>query len=90
MIKNLGKFTFEEDVVVTDPCYSLGIWCAAQLKIMPGEYNIEVDDVITEDDRRIWYITATHSKFIPSYWRILVKKLEWIAAKPVYLIYLIT
>ena len=35
---NLGTIELSDSVVVSDPCYDLGIWCSAILKIKPGKY----------------------------------------------------
>lgn len=35
----LGFITLEDEVYVTDPCYSIGTWCQALVGVSPGKYK---------------------------------------------------
>lgn len=40
----MNQITLSENVMVSDPCYSLDTWCQTKLNIvLPGKYNVEVD-----------------------------------------------
>ena len=34
-----GSIILGENVRITDPCYSPDTWCAANISILPGEYE---------------------------------------------------
>lgn len=36
---NIGSIVLGNKVVVSDPCYEIGIWCSTELDVLPGEYD---------------------------------------------------
>lgn len=63
---NLGLFTVTGDLVVSDPCYDYGTWCATVLKdVLPGEWQAKVIKQISverDDNGRIMELVAVHSE----------------------------
>jgi len=40
----MNQITLSENVIVSDPCYSLDTWCQTKLdNVLPGLYNVEVE-----------------------------------------------
>jgi hypothetical protein len=40
----MNQITLSENVMVSDPCYSLDTWCQTKLNgVLPGLYNVEVE-----------------------------------------------
>ena len=40
----MNQITLSENVMVSDPCYSLDTWCQTKLNnVLPGIYNVQVE-----------------------------------------------
>lgn len=60
MIKYLGKIKLNDTVMVSDPCYKVGVWCQGEINnILEGEYNV----FISEDDGRIKELIVSNDKY---------------------------
>lgn len=61
MIKYLGKIKLNDTVMVSDPCYKVGVWCQGEINnILEGEYNVH----ISEDDGRIKELIVSHDNYL--------------------------
>ena len=59
----MNQITLSENVMVSDPCYSLGTWCQTKLSnVLPGKYNVDVQkcDEGTGWGVRVSSITVVH------------------------------
>lgn len=60
MIKYLGKIKLNDTVMVSDPCYKVGVWCQGEINnVLEGEYNV----YISEDDGRIKELIVSSDKY---------------------------
>lgn len=60
MIKYLGKIKLNDTVIVSDPCYKVGVWCQGEINnILEGEYNV----FVSEDDGRIKELIVSSDKY---------------------------
>jgi hypothetical protein len=60
MIKYLGKIKLNDTVMVSDPCYKVGVWCQGEINnVLEGEYNV----FISEDDGRIKELIVSNDKY---------------------------
>jgi hypothetical protein len=62
----MNQITLSENVMVSDPCYSLDTWCQTKLtNVLPGKYNVEVDkhDEGTGWGTRVSSITILHENY---------------------------
>ena len=62
----MNQITLSENVMVSDPCYSLDTWCQTKLNnVLPGKYNVEVDkhDEGTGWGVRVSSITVIHEDY---------------------------
>lgn len=60
MIKYIGKIKLNDTVMVSDPCYKVGVWCQGEINnVLEGEYNV----FISEDDGRIKELIVSHDKY---------------------------
>jgi hypothetical protein len=61
----MNQITLSENVMVSDPCYSLGTWCQTKLNnVLPGKYNVEVGK--SDEDAwgvRVSSITVIHEDY---------------------------
>lgn len=63
----MNQITLSENVMVSDPCYSLDTWCQTKLNnVLPGKYNVEVDkhDEGTGWGVRVSSITVIHEDYV--------------------------
>lgn len=63
----MNQITLSENVMVSDPCYSLDTWCQTKLdNVLPGLYNVEVDkhDEGTGWGVRVSSITVIHEDYV--------------------------
>ena len=61
MIKYLGKIKLNDTVMVSDPCYEVGVWCQGEINnVLEGEYNV----FISEDDGRIKELIVSHDNYL--------------------------
>lgn len=61
MIKYLGKIKLNDTVMVSDPCYKVGVWCQGEINnVLEGEYNVH----ISEDDGRIKELIVSHDNYL--------------------------
>jgi hypothetical protein len=58
----MNQITLSENVMVSDPCYSLDTWCQTKLNgVLPGRYNVEVEKSDQGDwGTRVSGITILH------------------------------
>ena len=58
----MNQITLSENVMVSDPCYSLDTWCQTKLNgVLPGLYNVEVEKSDQGDwGTRVSGITILH------------------------------
>jgi len=58
----MNQITLSENVMVSDPCYSLDTWCQTKLdNVLPGLYNVEVEKSDEGDwGTRVSGITILH------------------------------
>ena len=58
----MKQITLSENVMVSDPCYSLGTWCQTKLtNVLPGIYNVQVEKSDQGDwGTRVSGITILH------------------------------
>ncbi len=42
-IKNIGVLKLNKNIIISDPCCSLDIWCVLKQKIKPGEYEARLE-----------------------------------------------
>jgi hypothetical protein len=58
----MNTIKLSEDVMVSDPCYSLGTWCQTKLNnVLPGIYNVQVEKSDEGDwGTRVSGITILH------------------------------
>ena len=62
----MKTITLSENVMVSDPCYSLDTWCQTKLKnVYPGEYNVDIQ----KSDEGAWgtrvaVLQVVHKGFI--------------------------
>jgi hypothetical protein len=62
----MNQITLSENVMVSDPCYSLDTWCQTKLdNVLPGLYNVEVErhDEGTGWGVRVSSITVIHKDY---------------------------
>jgi hypothetical protein len=61
----MNQITLSENVMVSDPCYSLDTWCQTKLSnVLPGKYNVETDNAdLGGWGNRISSITAIHENY---------------------------
>lgn len=60
MIKYIGKINLNDTVMVSDPCYKVGVWCQGEVNnVLEGEYNV----FISEDDGRIKELIVSHDNY---------------------------
>jgi hypothetical protein len=61
----MNQITLSENVMVSDPCYSLDTWCQTKLSnVLPGKYNVETDNAdLGAWGNRISSITAIHENY---------------------------
>lgn len=67
MIDNLGTINVvSSKLVASDPCYELGIWCAAEISgVLNGEYQASVEIRDCDDwGRRVAWLKILHKDFI--------------------------
>lgn len=58
----LGKFTFHNQIDITDPCYDKDVWCRTQSKCKPGEYvGLALERKISDWGNRIIKLAIYHS-----------------------------
>lgn len=61
MIKYIGKIKLNDTVMVSDPCYKVGVWCQGEINnVLEGEYNV----FISEDDGRIKELIVSHDNYL--------------------------
>jgi hypothetical protein len=63
----MNQITLSENVMVSDPCYSLGTWCQTKLSnVLPGKYNVDVQkcDEGTGWGVRVSSITVVHEDYV--------------------------
>jgi hypothetical protein len=65
----MNQITLSENVMVSDPCYSLDTWCQTKLSnVLPGKYNVDIDKTDLGDwGNRISSITAIHENYQDDY-----------------------
>lgn len=60
-LKKIGQIELGPKVVVSDPCYSLGIWCMGILDdVKPGEYSCFINCIDTDWGNRIKELFIIH------------------------------
>ena len=61
----MNQITLSENVMVSDPCYSLDTWCQTKLNgVLPGKYNVEVNKSDEGDwGTRVSSITVIHEDY---------------------------
>jgi hypothetical protein len=61
----MNQITLSENVMVSDPCYSLDTWCQTQLNnVLPGIFNVDVEKTDLGDwGVRISSITVIHKDY---------------------------
>ena len=60
MIKYIGKINLNDTVMVSDPCYRVGVWCQGEINnVLEGAYNV----YISKDDGRIKELIVSHDKY---------------------------
>jgi hypothetical protein len=62
----MNQITLSENVMVSDPCYSLDTWCQTKLSnVLPGKYNVDVDKSDLGDwGVRVSSITVVHEDYV--------------------------
>lgn len=61
MIKYIGKIKLNNTVIVSDPCYKVGVWCQGEINnVLEGKYNV----YISEDDGRIKELVVSHDSYL--------------------------
>ena len=63
----MNQITLSENVMVSDPCYSLDTWCQTKLNnVLPGLYNVDVQkcDEGTGWGVRVSSITVIHEDYV--------------------------
>lgn len=66
---NLGIIELSDSVVVSDPCYHLGIWCSAILEkiVKPGKYHGFMNKADTSWGRRVTDLWVVHEDYLDIY-----------------------
>ena len=61
----MNQITLSENVMVSDPCYSLDTWCQTKLNgVLPGKYNVDVQKSDEGDwGTRVSSITIIHEDY---------------------------
>jgi hypothetical protein len=61
----MNQITLSENVMVSDPCYSLDTWCQTKLNgVLPGKYNVDVQKSDEGDwGTRVSSITIIHENY---------------------------
>ena len=61
----MNQITLSENVMVSDPCYSLDTWCQTKLNgVLPGKYNVDVQKSDEGDwGTRVSSITVIHEDY---------------------------
>ena len=61
----MNQITLSENVMVSDPCYSLDTWCQTKLNsVLPGKYNVDVQKSDLDGwGTRVSSITVIHEDY---------------------------
>lgn len=59
---SVGSICLEDKVIVSDPAYERGTWCAAELEnVVAGEWQVAVGiDTLNSWGKRVYILTAVH------------------------------
>ena len=60
-----GTINLSDKIIISDPCYERGIWCAiSDFEVMPGKYETFIIKYADDCDVRAAAVIAVHSDYI--------------------------